>query len=158
MTINGTANTRVLLIRHGEPSEDSRRLCYGHLDVGLSARGVAQMQTLADALKCELFSAIYANPRKRALESGIVLAQGRTCGIMIENHLCEINFGDFEGRTYDEIAATAPDIYRQWMEHPTETQFPNGESFSQMKERVLKVSHNILRHHRGESIALVSHG
>lgn len=158
MTMGDRTTTRVWLIRHGEPSEDSRGRCYGRLDVGLSALGRKQVQAVSDALKDELFSAIYVSPRKRTVESGAILAQGRSCGITIENRLCEIDFGDFEGRTYDDIAATAPDVYRQWMERPTETQFPNGESFSQMKKRVLQAFHHILRRHHGESIAIVSHG
>src|SRR5262249_24670154 len=65
---------------------------------------------------------------------------------------------DFEGKPYDEIAQTHPEIYRQWMEHPTETQFPNGESFRQMQERVLRAACELYRCHRGNTIAIVSHG
>lgn len=150
--------TKVWLIRHGEPSEDSRGRCYGRLDVGLSALGRRQVQAAADFLRDERFVAIYVSPRKRTRESGAILAQGRCCGITIEDRLCEIDFGDFEGRTYDEIAAASPDVYRQWMEHPTETQFPNGESFSHMRDRVLQAFHDILQRHHGESLAIVSHG
>jgi broad specificity phosphatase PhoE len=46
--------------------------------------------------------------------------------------LRELDFGSFEGRSYDEIAALYLDLYRQWMLYPTETQFPGGENFSQM--------------------------
>ncbi len=44
------------------------------------------------------------------------------------------------------------------MQHPTETQFPNGESFLQMKGRALKATQEIYGHHGGQTIAIVAHG
>jgi alpha-ribazole phosphatase/probable phosphoglycerate mutase len=72
--------------------------------------------------------------------------------------LREIDFGDFEGLAYDEIAARYPDLYRQWMETPTEIQFPNGESFSAMRSRVLRSFDTIQREREGQTVAIVSHG
>lgn len=54
---------------------------------------------------------------------------GRTCPVEIVEAFRELDFVEFEGRTYDEIAALYPEVYRQWMEWPAETQFPGGESF-----------------------------
>ncbi len=59
-----------------------------------------------------------------------------TAARVLVPHLKEIDFGDFEGLTYDEIAGRYPDLYRQWMESPTEVQFPNGECFDDMRIRV----------------------
>jgi alpha-ribazole phosphatase len=151
-------HTRVWLIRHGEPSPESRGRCYGRLDVGLSTEGRRQLQAVSEKLRGEAISAIYSSPRKRTVESAEILAQGHSSSITIEERLCEIDFGDFEGRPYDEIAQTHPEIYTQWMEHPTETQFPNGESFRQMQQRVLQAANEIYRRHRGNTIAIVSHG
>lgn len=150
--------TRIWLIRHGEPDADSRGRCYGRLDVGLAPAGREQIQAVAKMLAAEPLSAIYASPRRRTRESAEILAQGRSCAIQSEERLREIDFGDFEGRTYDEIARSHPDLYRQWMAHPTETQFPNGESFRRMRERVLCAAREIFGRHRGQSIAVVSHG
>jgi len=72
--------------------------------------------------------------------------------------LAEIDFGDFEGLLYDEIAARYPETYRQWMEKPTQVRFPNGECFAEMQERVMKAFRGILARHEGETVALVSHG
>src|SRR3974390_2936587 len=69
-----------------------------------------------------------------------------------------MDFGSFEGRSYDEIAALYPDLYRQWMVHPTETQFPGGENFNQMSMRVLEATRLLVKRHCGESIAVLTHG
>jgi alpha-ribazole phosphatase len=148
--------TRFWLLRHGEPAEDSRQRCYGSLDVGLSANGRVQMARVAESLATEQFSAIYTSPRSRAAESAAIVARG--CRVEIVPEFREIDFGDFEGLAYDEIAERYPDLYREWMEHPTEVRFPNGESFSAMKSRVLAAFARIRNVHEGQTVAIVSHG
>ena len=151
-------NTRIWIIRHGEPSPETRGRCYGHLDVDLSAEGRIQMQSVADRLSDEPIRAIYSSPRRRALESAAILAEPLHAAITPEERFREINFGDIEGRLYDEIAQEYPETYYQWMEHPTETQFPNGESFVQMRARVTAAAQELYARHRGDTIAIVSHG
>jgi alpha-ribazole phosphatase len=150
--------TRFWLIRHGEPSEEARHRCYGSLDVGLSETGRAQMAQVAEYLKRDPVAAIYTSPRSRAIESARILGAAASCSIEIVEGLREIDFGDFEGLAYDEIAARYPDLYRQWMETPTEIQFPNGESFSEMRLRVLRAFDKIEREREGQTVAIVSHG
>jgi alpha-ribazole phosphatase/probable phosphoglycerate mutase len=150
--------TRFWLIRHGEPAEECRHRCYGSLDVGLSQEGRVQMQQVAECLKPEPIAAIYTSPRSRAQESAKVLSAAKSCPIEIVDDLREIDFGDFEGLAYDEIAARYPTLYRQWMENPTDVHFPNGESFPEMRARVLKAFETIQRAREGQTVAIVSHG
>jgi alpha-ribazole phosphatase/probable phosphoglycerate mutase len=150
--------TRLWLIRHGEPVPDVRGRCYGRLDVSLSPEGRRQIESVAERLASEPLAAIYASPRKRTLESAEIIAARHACGVRIEANLREIDFGDFEGRTYDEIAQLYPEIYRQWMEQPTEVEFPNGESFSKLRARVTLILAVLLDRHSGQSVALVTHG
>jgi alpha-ribazole phosphatase len=62
------------------------------------------------------------------------------------------------GLTYDEIAVGYPDLYEQWMSTPTKVHFPNGESFSQMRDRVLNAFQELLDQCNSQNIALISHG
>ena len=149
--------TRIWLVRHGEPA-GVRGRCYGKLDVGLSAAGQAQMQRAADHLRAEPLDAIYASPRVRTVESTRILAAHHACEWREDAGLAEIDFGDFEGLPYDEIAARYPALYTQWMDSPTEVQFPNGESFATMRARVLHAFHDIRERHAGGTIAIVTHG
>ena len=149
--------TRIWLVRHGEPAETAGR-CYGKLDVRLSAAGRVQMQRIAACLRAERFDAIYASPRTRTTESARILAASHDCACQPDEGLGEIDFGDFEGLTYDEIAARYPALYRQWMESPTEVQFPNGESFAAMRLRVLRTFEKIRVRHEGGTVAIVTHG
>jgi alpha-ribazole phosphatase/probable phosphoglycerate mutase len=150
--------TRAWLIRHGEPEEKARNLCYGSLNLGLSDTGRSQMSQVAEYLKNEPIANIYCSPRARALESSALLAAGTSRPLHVTPELAEMNFGDFEGLSYDEIAARYPDAYREWMNTPTKVQFPNGGSFAEMRTRVLQAFHTLIDSNRDLTIALVSHG
>ncbi len=149
--------TRFWLIRHGEPVHAIRGRCYGALDIELSAEGRDQMERIAAHLKAEPMDVIYTSPKLRALESARILASCQQCGWREEPGLQEIDFGDFEGLTYDEIAARDPALYRRWMESPSEVQFPNGESFIDVQKRVLRTFDAIRETHQGQTVALVTH-
>lgn len=150
--------TRVWLIRHGEPAEEARNRCYGSLDIRLSEKGRRQMERVAQHLKAEPAAVIYTSPSSRALESASILAESQSCPLKIAADFREMDFGAFEGLTYDEIAALYPDLYRQWMETPTEIRFPNGENFAEMRTRVLHAFEKILCERENQTIMIVSHG
>lgn len=145
---------RLLLIRHGEPEASARGLCYGKLDMGLSAKGHAQMARLAEALASVTIDAFYASPRRRALES-VENLRGKP---IVEPRLAEIDFGELEGLTYDEVAERYPRIYEEWMRVPTKVHFPGGESFKQMRRRVLQAVSEIREARKEQTVAIVSHG
>lgn len=146
--------TSVWLIRHAEPDASVHGRCYGSLDTHLSPAGREQAAHLAERLHAEQFAAVYSSPRRRATETAAAIS----LTIVIVPEFRELDFGDFEGRTYDDIAATHPGVYRQWMETPTEVQFPNGESFTQMQSRVLAAYRALLARHNGQTIGVIAHG
>ena len=149
---------RLVLVRHGEPEAATRGRCYGKLDVPLSAGGREQVERAAERLRRSPLGAVYASPRRRARESAEIIAASCALDVRIEEGVCEINFGLFEGLTYDEIARRFPDEYRAWMERPTEIDFPGGESFARMRERVESSAAKLCAAHAGGAIAIVAHG
>ena len=54
----------------------------------------------------------------------------------VDDRLRELDFGQFEGRTYEEIEREHPEFFRSWMETPTLVRFPGGESYAELRERV----------------------
>jgi alpha-ribazole phosphatase len=152
------ANTRLLLIRHAEPEAEARGRCYGTLDIGLSDGGLRQADRLARALAQNGLAAIYTSPRRRALQTAAALGRVHGLAPVVDERLCEIDFGDFEGRTYEEIEREHPELFRRWMETPTEIEFPNGESYERFQARALLALASILERHRGDTVAVVSHG
>lgn len=150
--------TRLLLVRHSQPNEEARGRCYGTLDIGLSVRGQRRAQMLARTLDRIPLSAVYSSPRERAVETAAPLAAVHGLTPIVDEALREIDFGDFEGRSYEEIERGHPELYRQWMETPTLVQFPGGESYTTLRVRALAAMGAIRARHQGETAAVVSHG
>jgi alpha-ribazole phosphatase/probable phosphoglycerate mutase len=149
--------TRLVLVRHGEPDASVRGRCYGRLDPALSPRGHEQMRTVKRLLRGLPLSKVYSSPRRRALESARHLAPARS-NTIVDDRLREIDFGELEGLTYDEIAAGFPETYDTWMRHPTDVVFPGGESFRAMTGRVREALDELRRAHGGRPVVVVSHG
>lgn len=146
--------TRFWLIRHGEPVEEAIGRCYGSSDVKLSSKGREQIARAAEYLANEPIAAVYSSPLNRAVESAKILSPR----IRIAPGLREIDFGDFEGLTWDEIALRFPRAWQEWMEKPTEVRFPNGETYIELRDRVLATFETIRRESEGQTVAIVSHG
>lgn len=150
--------TILWLLRHPEPEVAAAGRCYGSLDLELSANGLLQAHATAKVFARETLSAIYTSPRRRCQQAARILASGRNSACQEIDALREMDFGAFEGRSYDEIAALYPEIYQQWMERPTEVRFPGGETFSEMHSRVIAAVEDVRSRHEGERVALVTHG
>ena len=146
--------TRLLLIRHAEPDEDARGRCYGRLDVGLSPTGLASAERLAESLRAVALDAVYVSPRLRAVQTAAALGARRS----VDDRLRELDFGDLEGRTYDEIEREQPEFFQSWMETPTLVRFPGGESYAELRERASSAVDDIVAANDGRTVALVSHG
>ena len=150
--------TRVVLIRHAEPHAAAHGRCYGSLDVGLSTHGLEQAEALATRLAHQQLVAVYASPLRRALATAAPLAAAHNLAIEPVEALREIDFGAFEGLTYDEIAAEYPSEYRRWMETPTAVHFPGGESYDLLRTRVVASVDELRARHEKAAFAVVTHG
>ena len=146
--------SRLLLVRHAEPDEAMRGRCYGSLDIGLSPHGVEQAARVVAELADAPIDGAYSSPRVRATQT----IAGLRVQTTIVKDLREIDFGSFEGMTYEEAEAKHPDIFRCWMERPTEVAFPNGEQYADVKRRVRHAAAQIRAAHRFGSALIVAHG
>jgi alpha-ribazole phosphatase/probable phosphoglycerate mutase len=139
---------RMILLRHAATGAVGR--CYGELDLPLSDEGRAQ----AARVRIEPVDTVYTSPRQRALETARIVKPD--LAPVVEPALREIDFGRFEGLTYDEAAALEPELYARWMETPTEVTFPGGESWPLLRDRVRQFAARIRELH--ERVLIVSHG
>ena len=145
-----------MLIRHAEPDESMRGRSYGRLDVPLSPVGRAQAEGIAETLRDARLDAVYTSPLRRALDTAAPLAEARGLEPIAHEGLRELDFGVLEGSTFDDIARGLPELYESWMADPTETRFPDGESFADLRVRALAGAAEIRAEH--ESAAIVAHG
>ena len=148
---------RLMLIRHGEPEQRAKGTCYGRLDIGLSDMGRTQIRAKMGLIGNLSAVALYTSPLKRAAETAAIAGASLGLQPIIRHELQEINFGRLEGLTYSEIEKLYPEEFRLWMEHPTEIKFPGGESFAEVKARVLSFKEFLFNTHDRQTVILVSH-
>lgn len=125
----------IYIARHGETTWNAVGRYQGRLETPLSPLGQAQAQALAAALQDKNIERIVSSPLSRCTQTAVPLSV--KIGVPIEEDplLLEIAHGAWEGRYRDEIAATEPELYRTWKEHPEDVRFTGGESLNDVRER-----------------------
>lgn len=149
--------TRLYLVRHAAAAIEPGRCC-GSLDVDLSAAGRKHARALGRAFAEIELDAVYTSPLERSRQTAAEIASRRGLSLRELRGVAEIDFGELEGKDFDEIAVTHPETHATWLTQPTEVDFPGGERFADFARRVRQSVHEILSAHRGEQVAVVSHG
>jgi alpha-ribazole phosphatase len=150
-------STRLLLVRHAQTSEETRGRVHGRLDAGLSPDGRRQARALARELRATALDAVYTSPSRRAVETATPIAAAHELAPVADERLREIDFGDLEGRRFEDIERSHPDLYREWMTTPARVRFPAGESYRDLRRRALAAMGALRERHPGGTIAVVTH-
>lgn len=158
MLKEGDTLTKVIFVRHGQTSWNQEGKYQGHSDIALNERGVRQANLVAGRLAKEKISAIYSSDLLRAYQTAEAIAQYHALPVIARAEFREINFGIWEGLTYQEIMATWPEILTAMYSKPGEISPPEGESFQEVKQRVASALQQCVADYQGETIVLVSHG
>lgn len=103
-------------------------------------------------------AAFYASDLRRAAETAAIIAAPHHRPVSLVPALREVNFGCWEGLTYDQVCSAYPQAFREWLFHPEETRIPGGESFAEVKARAWAAVRDIVTRHPGETVLAVSHG
>ncbi len=114
------------LIRHPRPAV-APGVCYGQTDLGLAESAHTVAERLRPLLPADY--ALFASPLARARLLAEALGTPR-----LDPRLKEIHFGEWEGRSFDDIGQAALDA---WVAEPLDFAPPSGESPRQMAERAL---------------------
>lgn len=147
---------KIYLLRHGETEANKNKFYYGKLDVSLNEKGRAQAKSAGALLKNINFSSIYISERKRTKETAEI-ALGKSAEFIIDKRINEINFGEFEGKSYEEIQKKFPKEYQEWNNNWKEFVPPGGESYLQFYSRVESFMKELLNEDEKE-VLIVTHG
>lgn len=152
--------TELWLVRHGQTDWNLAGRWQGQASdaPGLNDTGYAQALTIHEQLKGIEISAIYSSDLLRARQTAELIAKPMGLPVTLEPRLREINLGVWEGMPSEEIEAKYPRELAERARNPFRTRAPNGESPSEVTERVLAAINEIADKHRNESILIVAHG
>jgi probable phosphoglycerate mutase len=101
-----TVETRLFLIRHGETAWSASGQHTSRTDLALTENGIRQAEALAARLATMRFAAVFTSPMLRALETCRIAGLDRDA--LVTDDLREWDYGEYEGRTTDEIRAEEP--------------------------------------------------
>jgi probable phosphoglycerate mutase len=125
----------IYIARHGETTWNAVGRYQGRLDTPLSPLGQAQAQALCAALARKQIERIISSPLSRCVQTAMPLSIRTGVPVETDPLLLEIAHGDWQGRYRDEIAASEPERYRDWREHPERVRFAGGESLADVAAR-----------------------
>jgi broad specificity phosphatase PhoE len=145
----------LILVRHGETPWNRERRVQGITDMELNDTGRRQARQLALSLKDHEISRIYSSPLKRAYETAEAVNQFHNVPIHRSNALMEMDSGDLEGFSMQELMAVENDFLQRWMADPETTKMPHGESFIEVQERAWRAIADIIA--QPENALVVSH-
>ena len=145
------------LVRHGETDWNRELRIQGTTDTELSETGRQQIRNVATQLAFESPTIVWSSPQARARESASILATHAGLELHVDDELCEIDCGEWEGKTITEIAESDPDGYDAWLTDPSRPA-PGGESFDDVKVRVSRVLERLRQlSPEHERVVLVAH-
>jgi probable phosphomutase (TIGR03848 family) len=149
--------TTILLVRHGATATTGRVLPGRAPGLHLAERGTAQAQAVALRIG-ELAKkpvALYVSPLERARETAAPIAKALGLRAVAERGLLECDFGTWTGKKLGILSRKA-----EWnaVQHaPSTFRFPEGESFSEMQQRIWATLEKLAARHRNRTIVVVSH-
>lgn len=150
--------TRIIAIRHGETAWNVDTRIQGHLDIPLNDTGLWQARQLGLALADEPITTVYTSDLQRARTTAQAVAEATGAPLIDEPGLRERSFGQLQGRTFAEIENELPEEARRWRQRDPHFEPDGGESLIVFRERITRVTTQLVQRHPGELIALVAHG
>jgi broad specificity phosphatase PhoE len=146
---------RLLFIRHAE-TDLAGRFC-GHSDPPVNGRGRRQIEELIETIKAESIDAVYASDLSRSLTTADAIGRAFSLLPIKAPELREIDFGEWEGLSWQEIEARDQVYARRWSEAYPDLPAPGGELFDAFRSRVLSEVKKILGVPSRRCAAIVTH-
>ena len=150
-----------ILVRHGKTEYNERRQYCGALDPDLSDLGRQELER-SDAkpfLRDHAPDMVFCSPMKRTLQTAAILLDGKEVPLVAVPELREIDFGDFEGRSYEDMKDDP--AYTAWLDTNCEGPIPGGDFPDVFRDDVAVCFESLLETCRTEGVEralVVSHG
>jgi probable phosphoglycerate mutase len=149
--------TTLYLARHGQTIWHAENRYTGSSDIALTPEGEEEARRLSGWAKTARPDAVYSSPLERARRTAEPSARALGLDVVEHRDLREVDFGQGEGLTRDEMAGRFPEALDAFLRAPAEHPLPDGERGLDAIARARPVVDTILEEHRGGSVLLVVH-
>ncbi len=150
--------TLIILVRHGQTEWNRVERFRGRADVPLNETGLAQAEATGRRIAAEWQpAAVYSSPLSRAVKTAEVIARHFNLPVQIRAGLTDIDYGQWQGLTPDEVKNRWPEIHHAWYNAPHTTRIPGGETLGELRARGMADVNELAARHAGQTIVLVGH-
>ena len=151
--------TRLFLVRHGNTmDEETKKVYKGRTDIPLSPKGIARMEKAAAFLSASFtLDKLYTSTLSRSIDSGRIIGRSQGLEAVSLPAFDEIDFGAWEGLSFDEIKERYPQELDRWLLDPANHTPPRGEPFGTARARSMKGVRKILKEDAGRTVCVVAH-
>jgi probable phosphomutase (TIGR03848 family) len=144
------------MVRHGRTPTTGKVLPGRAAGLHLADSGKAEAEAVAKRIaEIKGVSAIYASPLERARETAAPISKILGQKMNIHKGLLECDFGKWTGAQLTALMKKP-----EWttvQKAPSTFRFPNGESFTEMQQRMVSALDDIRAKHPGGIVVCVSH-
>ena len=149
---------KIHLIRHGMTNESQEGKYIGHTDVPLSEAGIAQLEDMKAEYIYPVADVVFSSPLSRCTDTARIIYP--EAQIVTIDELIEYNFGEFEGRTAEELHEKE-ELFDDWLRGDRDVEPPFGESNADFAKRVCTafaaIAEGVMKSGT-EDTAIVTHG
>jgi broad specificity phosphatase PhoE len=145
------------LVRHGEAENNVRHILNSlpeKSEYPLTDRGRQQVAVTADFLGTVGADVIWSSPILRARETAGIISQTTGLTVNIDDRLCEVHFGVFNGHQQEEFLKKYPEAEMRLSPDPAD----GVESYLDIRARLTMFLSDMEEKHTGKKVIIVSHG
>ncbi len=154
------------LVRHGESVSNLEGRVQGQADIELSPLGHTQARLVADWASrlaashpggTATIREVWSSPLRRARETADVIAAAIGLPVSVDEQLCELHAGIFQGHLWADLEQTFPGEVAHWRSGDPHYVIPGGESRAQLAARGRKALETLAARSTATMI-VVAHG
>ena len=140
---------RLYFMRHAKTEINKEGVWSGRTDCSITEEG-RELTRKNFSYTDNHFDQFYCSPLKRTKQTLDVIIPGQNC--VVDERIIERNSGDWEGMPYDVIDEETTELYIQGKVQP-----PHGETYSEVKQRVISFVNDMFKKYSTEEILIVTH-
>lgn len=144
-------------LRHGETEASKIDRYCGHIDPDLTPAGYKMAKDFANYYKTLSWSAVFSSPSHRTVMTAKPICEAAGLEMHLEEGLREIAYGEWEGKTREEVNKAYHDDYIKWDADPAWNAPTSGENGIQIAKRSREVLEKIQENFEEGNILVVSH-
>ncbi|HHV38686.1 MAG TPA: histidine phosphatase family protein, partial [Tepidimicrobium sp.] len=148
---------KLFLVRHGESEWNVLKRIQGQQNVALTDRGKLQARLIAKRLLNENIDSIYSSDLDRAYNTAVIIGNMLKIDVNPMPGLREIDFGKWEGISYDNISDIDSKEIILWRKAPEKLKVDGAETLEELQLRAMSEIYRIMDTEKKHNVLIVSH-